>query len=144
MTMTLDTLKPSTMIPLVCAYRSSALATKAAFCTCRGQERGGTSTSRDSFQLQRSYKMFGCSVFVLDDDANPLLYRQCRNVNLQKNPGEGCSRKGASARFQYPRDATSIWNGRNHRHCCNFLSFACPALHYGGSRCLIATVSCLD
>ncbi|KAG0593586.1 hypothetical protein M758_UG001200 [Ceratodon purpureus] len=92
----------------------------------------------------RSYKMFGCSVFVLDDDANPLLYRQCRNVNLQKNPGEGCSRKGASARFQYPRDATSIWNGRNHRHCCNFLSFACPALHYGGSRCLIATVSCLD
>lgn len=22
-------------------------------------------------------------------------------------------------RYQYPRDLTSVWNGPNHRHCCN-------------------------
>ncbi|KAG0571621.1 hypothetical protein KC19_VG028000 [Ceratodon purpureus] len=38
---------------------------------------------------------------------------------------------GAPERNVYPRDASFIWNGQYHRHCCNTCrSFVCTALRW--------------
>ncbi|KAG0596810.1 hypothetical protein M758_UG286300 [Ceratodon purpureus] len=50
---------------------------------------------------------------------------------MSEQPGDGCSGMGAPHKFQYPRDATSIWNRRNHRHLCNSCScMYCTALRW--------------
>ena len=36
-----------------------------------------------------------------------------------EEPSEGVARLGAPDIFHYSRDATYVWNGQNHRHCCN-------------------------
>ena len=46
-------------------------------------------------------------------------------------PGPISIMKRVPARHQYPRDLTSVWNGRNHRHRCNSCRcFFCTALRW--------------
>ncbi|KAG0596019.1 hypothetical protein M758_UG217100 [Ceratodon purpureus] len=73
--------------------------------------------------------MSGCAVSVLDDEGVPLPYGRSRNVNLQRKPAQPSAGKRGPHRFQYPGDITSVWNGPNHRHCCNdFRCLFCTAL----------------
>ncbi|KAG0573572.1 hypothetical protein KC19_VG189600 [Ceratodon purpureus] len=56
----------------------------------------------------------------LDDEGTPLLHGQGNSDNNAEDSGvPTLVGLRVPDKFQYPWDATFIWNGRNHRHLCN-------------------------
>lgn len=58
--------------------------------------------------------------------------RQKLSVDYSFQPGRVTTASmRVPEKYQYPRDATSVWNGPNHRHLCNHCRcFFCTALRW--------------